>query len=419
MGEITIHARQIEMVPLTSLKGYDRNHRGHPKAQVDAIADIVRDSGWTTPLLIDDDDVILAGHGRIEVAKKLKMAEVPCVRVSGLTEDQRKSLRISDNKTPEGALWLEDMLRLDIGDLRDSGFNLELTGFSSLELTNLFGTLTGETDPDEEPDAPETPVAQAGDLWRMGDHILVCGDSTDPAVVERALAGSRPQLCIADQPYGTHYKSGRRGTEFLVDGSNRSTGDVRNDHRADWREAYLLFQGDVLYVWHSPLEAATVQKSVEAAGFELRSQIIWRKVQPVVGPPKGHYRWQHEAAFYCVRKGGNGHWSGSHKESTVWDADRPKRQDTGHSTQKPVALWQKPIENHTLPGGHVFDPFAGSGVLTIACQMTKRIAHSIEIDPGHCDRHLLRFANFTGLPATLDGTGETFEEVKARRAEVV
>jgi DNA modification methylase len=321
------------------------------------------------------------------------MGKVPTIVLKGLTEDDWRALTIWDNKSGLMGTFDQDLLRLELGSLEQSGFDLSLTGFSTLELTGIFSTREGLTDPDDEPDAPSFPVAQLGDVWTLGEHTLVCGDATDKAAVDIALAGSRPHLCISDPPYGTHYRS--------------------------WREAWALFGGDVLYVWHSPLEALTVQQGIEAQDFDLRSQIIWRKVQPVVGPPNGQYRWQHESCFFAVRKGKNAHWTGSRKESTVWEADRPKRQDTGHSTQKPVELWRKPIENCSAVGEHVYDPFAGSGVAIIACQMTKRVAHCIEIEPGHVDRCLVRFAGFSGIAPVLAETGETFEQVKARRSEVV
>lgn len=419
MAEIVIHSRQVEMLPLSDLKGYDKNARTHPDGQVASLANIIRDSGFTNPVLIDDEDVIIAGHGRVLAAKKLKMAEVPCVRVSGLTPEQIKALRLSDNQTGLLSGWDDALLRVELADLQASGFDLSLTGFTSLELTGLFATQEGATDPDDVPEVPAAPVSQIGDAWDLGVHRLVCGDCTDGATVALALNGARPMLAVADPPYGTNYRSARRGTEFLVDGAKRANGDVRNDTRADWREAWTLYGGDVIYVWHNPLEALIVQQGLEANGFELRAQIIWRKNTMVIGPPKGHYHWRHEAAFYCVRKGRTGHWSGTRKEDTVWDVDRPKKSETGHSTQKPVELWRRPIENHTSPGDHVYDPFAGSGVCIIAAQMTKRVAHCIEIEPSHVDRCLLRFAAFTGVAPVLVETGETFEEVKARRLEVV
>lgn len=419
MAELTIHAKDAERRSIGDLLPYARNSRKHTPETTSALVRGLQEFGWTYPVLIDEDGGVLAGHGRILAAHKLKMTEVPVIVARGWSEERKRAYIIWDNKSSDLTKFDPDILRMELGSLTDSGFDISLTGFSSLELSDLFSLVSGETDPDDEPEAPPVPVSEIGDVWLLGDHVLVVGDATDPGTVEKCLRGSRPMLAIADPPYGTRYKSARRGTEFLVDGSNRSKGDVQNDHKADWREAWALYGGDVLYVWHSPLAALEVQQGIEAAGFDLRSQIIWRKVQPVVGPPKGHYRWQHECAFYAVRKGKTGHWSGSHKESTVWEADRPKRNDSGHSTQKPVSLWQKPIENHTVPGAHVFDPFAGSGVCTIACQMTKRIAHSIEIDPSHCDRHLIRFEKFSGIAPTLAETGETFETVRARRSEVV
>lgn len=415
MAEVVIHSRQVEMIPLEALKGYEKNARTHPDTQIASLVAIIRDSGFTNPLLIDDDDVIVGGHGRAIAARKLKMTEVPCVRLSGLTPEQLKSIRLSDNATGLASGWNDALLKLELSDLASAGFDLALTGFSSLELTSIFSTQEGMTDPDDVPEAPAQPVSVLGDLWRLGDHWLVCGDATTPATVEMVLRGADPMLAVTDPPYGVNYRSARRGTEFLVDGAKRAHGDVRNDTRADWREAWALYRGDVIYVWHNPLESLLIQQGLEAQAFELRAQIIWRKNSIVIGPPKGHYHWRHESAVYCVRKGKTGHWSGTRKEDTVWDVDRPKKSDTGHSTQKPIELWRRPIENHTAPGDHIYDPFAGAGVAIVAAQMTKRIAHCIEIDPSHVDRCLIRFAAFTGLSPILAETGETFDQVRERR----
>jgi len=419
MADIPFVAEQIERRPVAALVPYARNSRVHTPESVDKLAAGMREWGWTTPILVDEDDGIIAGHGRVMAAQKLKLVEVPVIVARGWSDEKKRAYVIWDNRSAELSSFDDAMLRLELTELKGIGFDLSLTGFSSPDLTKLFATYDGPADPDE--DAPDVSVAvsQPGDLWRLGEHWLICGDATDPATVERVLGGAKPHIMTTDQPYGTNYRAARRGSEFLNDGTNRSRADVRNDDRADWREAWALFGGDVAYVWHSPLEAATVQAGLEANAFEIRSQIIWRKVQAVVGPPKGHYRWQHEACFYAVRKGRNGHWQGSHKQNSVWEADRPKRNDTGHATQKPVELFTKALENNSEPGEHCYDPFVGSGTSVIAAQMTKRICHAVEIDPEHVDRAALRFAAFTGTAPILAETGETWEQVKARRSEVL
>lgn len=411
---VKVHAHQIEMIPLDALKGYERNARTHPEDQINSLVAIIRDAGFTNPLLVDDEDVIIAGHGRALAARKLKMTEVPCVRVSGLTEEQIKSLRISDNRVGLGSGWDDGLLKLELTDLQASGFDLSLTGFSSLELTGLFATREGDTDPDDAPEAPAVPVSRLGDLWRLGEHWLICGDCTDKATVEKVLGGARPLLMVTDPPYGVEYDPAWRSTEIPQVGKwkapNRARGAVQNDGRADWREAWALFSGDVAYVWHSGKHGAVVQVSLEACEFEIRSQIVWSKTSFAVG--RGHYHWQHETCLYGVR--GNGHWAGDRKQSTVWPIEALKKSDTGHGTQKPVECMARPIRNNSKVGDHVYEPFSGSGTTIIAGQMNKRIVHAIELNPAYVDVAVRRWEQFTGEKAALE-TGESFEQVKARR----
>lgn len=414
--EIVVHASQVEMLPVEVLKGYEKNARTHPETQVKVLADIIREHGFTTPLLVDDEDVIIAGHGRLLAARKLKMSEVPCVRVSGLTEDQVKALRISDNQTGLLSGWDEALLKIELGDLQAGGFDLSLTGFGSLELTNLFSTAEGRTDPDDTPEPPAVPTSVLGDLWLLGDHRLVCGDCTDKATVELVLEGQRPKLLISDPPYGVEYDPSFRNRALRADGSKiggRAVGKVLNDDRADWREAWALFPGDVAYIWHGGLHAGTVAESLQATGFELRAQIIWNKSVMVIG--RGHFHWKHEPCWYAVRKGGNGNWRGDRKQTTVWDIEH-RKSESGHGTQKPVEAMARPIRLNTEPGDRVYDPFLGSGTTLIAAQMNKRICHGCELNPAYADVIVRRFEEFTGQTAVLADTGETFEQVKQRRA---
>lgn len=416
MPEIVVHSRQVEMLPLDALKSYEKNARTHPDNQITTLVNIIRDSGFTNPVLIDDDDVIIAGHGRVAAANKLKMTEVPCVRVSGLTPEQIKALRLSDNQSGLLSGYDDAILRLELGDLQASGFDLSLTGFTSLDLSKLFAVESGETDPDEVPETPKVPASRLGDLWRLGEHYLVNGDCTNPTAVAAALAGHKPPIMITDSPYGVSYDANWRNEAMRADGSpsdGRAIGKVKNDERVDWREAWALFPGDVAYCWHADRHASSVQASLEAVGFEIRSQIIWAKTRFAIG--RGHYHWQHEPCWYAVKKGKTAHWVGDRKQSTLWEISHVKS-ETGHSTQKPIECMKRPIENNSEPGGHIYEPFSGSGTLIIAAQMTKRVAHALEIESSYVDVSILRWQNFTGQQATLSETGETYAQVKERRS---
>lgn len=415
MPEVTFMAEQVERRPTDALVPYARNARTHSPEQVGQIAASMREFGWTYPVLVDEEDSIIAGHGRVLAAQKLKLPEVPVMVARGWSEAQKKAYILADNKLAENAGWDEALLRVELADLQAEGFDLSLTGFSSLELTGLFSTQDGNTDPDETPEPPATPTSQAGDLWRLGDHRLICGDCTDKATVERVLDGQKPHLMVTDPPYGVEYDPAWR-SKALQDGARRAEGLVQNDDRDDWREAWALFPGDVAYVWHAPHRAPEVLASLEAVALLRRWHIIWNKSRQVLG--RGHYHLKHEACWYAIREGANGHWSGDRKQTTVWDIDHA-RSETGHGTQKPVEAMARPIRNNSQPGDRVYDPFMGSGTTIIAAQMNKRIAHGCELSPAYVDVCLQRFAAFTGQQPVLAETGETFEQVKARRLEVI
>jgi DNA modification methylase len=290
-----------------------------------------------------------------------------------------------------------------------------LTGFNPDEIaTFLLDHTGGLTDPDQIPDVPERPVSRPGDVWRLGRHVLVCGDSTDADVVQSALAGVSPHLMVTDPPYGVKYDPAWRNRAGL--GATKRVGTVENDHRADWREAWSLFPGEVAYVWHGALHAPTVAESLTACGFEIRAQIIWAKERLVMG--RGHYHWQHEPAWYAVR--GTGHWSGDRKQTTLWQiASRGQDAETTHGTQKPVECMKRPIENNSSPGQAVYEPFSGSGTTIIAAEMTGRACHAIELSPAYVDVAVLRWQAFTGEQAMLGSGRSSFTAVSASRFEEV
>jgi DNA modification methylase len=402
-------ASVAELVP------YARNARTHSEAQVAQIAASIREFGFTNPILVDGDRGIIAGHGRLLAARKLGLTEVPTIELSHLTEAQRRAYILADNRLALSAGWDDDLLRIELGELQAEGFDLSLTGFDLGEIEALFAApTTGLTDPDEVPEAPAVPVSRPGDLWQLGRHRLVCGDATDAATVARLLAGVQPHLMVTDPPYGVAYDPAWRNRAGVS--TTQRTGKVENDHRADWREVWALFPGEVVYVWHGALHATTVAESLTASGFEIRAQIIWAKDRLVLG--RGHYHWQHEPCWYAVR--GTGHWSGDRKQTTLWQiASRGQDAETVHGTQKPAECMRRPIENNSSPGQAVYEPFSGSGTTIIAAEMSGRCCHALELSPAYVDVAVLRWQAFTGLVATLEGDGRSFAEVAAQRAEAV
>jgi len=403
----------IDYRPIGELIPYAKNARTHDDAHVAQIAASIRAFGWTNPILVDGENGVIAGHGRLLAARKLGMATVPVIELDGLSEAEKRAYIIADNKIALNAGWDTEMLALEIGDLGDLGFDLSLTGFGDEEIATLLNSGNpGLTDPDDVPEVPETPVSRIGDVWLLGRHRLVCGDSTRKEDVERALGGVRPHLMVTDPPYGVNYDPGWRENAGLTDGSVIARGKVLNDDRADWREAWALFPGDVAYVWHGALHATTVAQSLEACGFAVRSVIIWDKTRLVIG--RGDYHWQHEPAAYCVRKGKSGHWSGGRNQTTVWQIPH-RRNASGHGTEKPVECMKRPIENNSSSGQAVYEPFSGSGTTIIAAEMTGRSCHAIELNPAYVDVAIRRWQDFTGEEAVLEGSGLSFLSVAGER----
>jgi DNA modification methylase len=399
-----------------SLAPYANNARTHTPEQVAQIARSIEAWGWTNPILIDDAGGIIAGHGRVLAAKALGYIDVPVVIATGWSEAEKRAYVIADNQLALAAGWDEETLRAELGALEADGFDLDLIGFGEDELGRLLAPpeTDGLTDPDDAPDVPDEPVTVAGDLWVLGRHRLVCGDCTLADTVLRVLGEVRPHLMVTDPPYGVEYDADWRNHTSDLGRSARAVGKVVNDDRADWREAWALFMGDVAYVWHAGNKAHLVAEGLIESGLEVRAQIIWGKNQLVIS--RGHYHPQHEPCWYAVRaKGGTGHWSGDRTQSTLWHIDKPRKSETGHSTQKPVECMKRPIENNSSPGQAVYEPFSGSGTTIIAAEMTARACYAIEIDPGYCDVAVQRWQDFTGEAATLDGDGRSFAEIAAER----
>lgn len=408
----------IEHWPVERLLPYAANARTHPDDQVAQIAGSIAEFGFNVPCLVDERGVLVAGHGRLLAARKLGITEVPVIRLDHLTDAQARAFRIADNQIAVNAGWDDATLSAELARLKEDGVDLELLGFPESELDRLLDRLGGESgasgDEDEVPEPPVEPVTRPGDLWLLGDNRLLCGDATVMTDVDRLLAGIVPHLMVTDPPYGVDYDPSWRN-EAGVSATTR-TGRVTNDDRADWREAWARFPGDVAYVWHAGVHARTVAESLEAAGFAVRSQIIWAKPRFVLG--RGDYHWQHEPCFYAVRKGSTGHWQGARDQSTLWTIGATGDEDeaTVHGTQKPVECMRRPVLNNSAKSDMVYEPFAGSGTTMIAAETVGRRCVAMEIDPRYCDVVVDRWQKFTGGTAVLDGEGLAFDEAKAARA---
>ncbi|WP_103256403.1 site-specific DNA-methyltransferase [Tabrizicola aquatica] len=402
----------IDYRPIEALIPYARNARTHSEAQVALIAGSIREYGFTSPVLVDGENGVIAGHGRVMAARKLGLAKVPVIELAHLTEAQKRAYILADNKLAEQAGWDKALLALELGDLQDMAVDLTSLGFDAAELDALLRS--GETDEREDdiPPVPVVPVSQPGDLWLLGTHRLICGDATDAATVARVLNGVRPHLMVTDPPYGVAYDPNWRNEAGAA--RTRRTGKVLNDHRADWREAWALFPGDVAYVWHGALHATTVAESLTACGFAIRSQIIWAKERLVLS--RGDYHWQHEPAWYAVREKATGHWSGDRKQTTLWSIpSRDQDAATVHGTQKPVECMRRPMLNNSSPGQAIYEPFSGSGTSIIAAESCGRHCHAVELDPAYVDVAVERWQAFTGREAVLDGDGRSFAAVRAER----
>lgn len=400
--------QEIEQIKTADLVPYARNAKKHDEAQVAKLAGSIREFGFNNPVLIDSDNGIIAGHGRVMAAQKLGLVSVPCLRLSHLSETQKRAYILADNRLAElGGGWDAEMLKLELADLGDLDVDLDGIGFGADDLQDLELSEEPEaSDVDAEPQIDKAEELRAkwgvepGQLWELGDHRLLCGDSTKKEDVDKALGGASPLLMVTDPPYGVNYDASWR-VEAGVNKpwQTRAEGKVENDDKADWTETWELFEGAVAYVWHGGLHAKVVAESLEKSGFAIRSQIIWAKPSLVMG--RGHYHWQHEPCWYAVRKNETGIWNGDRKQATVWDIANMHRTQgsvddgkTFHSTQKPVECMARPIRNHDSE--FVYEPFSGSGTTIIACEQLGRKCRAIEISPAYVSVALQRWADATG-----------------------
>lgn len=420
-------AANVELWPLERIIPYDKNPRQHSPEQIDLIAKSMIEDGVTAPCLVDEDGILIYGHGRRMAAEKNAFARYPVVVARGWSEEKKRAYRIKDNSYALLSTWSPDLLRVELSELSNAGYDMPLLGFDQVQLVSFLSVPSG-ADPERTPEPTDKPITKVGDVWLMGKHRILCGDSTKAEDVERIMDGKRPNLMVTDPPYGVNYDPMWRNRVKRQDGSlvgAKAVGEVHNDGRDDWREAWAHFPGDVCYVWHGGLHSSNVQLSLESVELMPRAQIIWAKQQFVIG--RGDYHWQHECAWYAVRKGGKGWWAGDRKQSTVWQIDAPSgwRQVTEgpdahtgiHSTQKPIECMRRPMQNNSRAGDYVYEPFSGSGTTIIAAEMMNRYCLAIELRAVYVDVAVKRWQDFSKGEATLEGDGRTFAEIAKARAK--
>lgn len=432
---------RIEYIDPRELIPYVNNARVHPESQIKKLMASIREFGFVVPVMIDENKNILKGHGATVAAIRLELEKIPCIFAEEMSEAQRKAYIIADNRLAEDSKWDKEILTSEMLRLRDDfGIELELTGFERREILVLkLDNIGGYAPEDEEVKLEPVAVSRPGDIWIMGEHRLICGDCTDAAVVDKLLKGIRPHLMVTDPPYGVKYDPTWRKDAGISD--SERTGKVLNDDRADWREAWELFPGDVAYIWHGSLHGLTVAESLRTNDFVLRSQIIWVKPQLILS--RGDIHWQHEscwyavkhddeicpdlpgycpgdydACWYAVREREVSHWQGSRKISSVWEIDYADQDtNTTHGTQKPVECMRRPILNNSRVNEYVYEPFSGSGTTIIAAHSCRRRCLAVELNPLYVDMAVRRWQRFTSLSATLEGDGQTFDKLGRVRRE--
>lgn len=405
--------KNVKMVAVNDLIPYARNSRTHSPEQVDQIAASIREWGWTTPVLTDEEGMIIAGHGRVMAAKKLGLNEVPVMTAIGWTDAQKKAYVLADNKLALNAGWDVDLLKVELAELKAFDFDLPLTGFSDTEIATFLADKTeGLTDPDDVPEPPANPVTVLGDVWVMGNHRLMCGDSTSIDAMQALVKGQLVDMWLTDPPYNVAYE-----------GKTKDALKIKNDSMADdqfrtfLRDACVtastvMKPGAVFYIWHADSEGYNFRGACRDAGWTVRQCLIWKKSTMVMG--RQDYHWKHEPCLYGWKDGASHLWATDRKQTTILEFDKPTRNGE-HPTMKPVELFAYQMLNNTKGGDIVLDSFGGSGTTVIACEQHGRFSRLMELDPVYCDVTVKRWQEFTGQKAVLESSGQTFEEVADQR----
>ena len=394
-----------------SLIPYARNARTHSDMQVAQIAASIKEFGFLNPIVIAEDNTILCGHGRLMAAQKLGLKKVPCVKESHLTETQRRAFIIADNKLSLNAGWDNELLSVELTELQGADFDLDLLGFDEKELSQLFdeGNKIQEDEFDVETELTKPTFSKSGDIWSLGRHRLVCGDSTKEETYKRLMGKKKANLVMTDPPYNVDYQG--------------SAGKIKNDNMESDKFYQFLFDAFVnmeqamasdasIYVFHADTEGLNFRKAFIDAGFYLSGCCIWKKPSLVLG--RSPYQWQHEPCLYGWKKKGKHQWYSGRKETTVWEFEKSKK-NSEHPTMKPIPLLAYPITNSTMSNAIVLDPFGGSGSTLIACEQTDRICYTIELDEKFCDvivnRYLEQIGTDTEIKVIRDGKTFSYQEV--------
>jgi len=395
-------ADKIEQWPTAKLLPYARNARTHSDDQVAQIAASIAEFGFTNPILAGSDGIIVAGHGRLAAAQKLGLDVVPVVVLDHLSATQRRALVIADNRIAENAGWDDAMLRIEIATLQDDDFDVSLTGFDADALAELMAgdepDNDGQSDEDAVPEVGETPISRPGDVWIMGSHRLLCGDSTVAESYDVLLQGSPVDMVFTDPPYNVNYANSAKDK---MRGKDRA---ILNDNLGDGFYDFLLAaltqmvthcRGGI-YVAMSSSELDVLQSAFRAAGGKWSTFIIWAKNTFTLG--RADYQRQYEPILYGWPEGAQRHWCGDRDQGDVWNIKKPQKNDL-HPTMKPVELVERAIRNSSRPGNVVLDPFGGSGTTLIAAEKSGRVARLIELDPKYVDVIVRRWEEFTGKQA--------------------
>ena len=396
---------QVKLTKVSGLIPYARNARTHSDDQVKQIAASIREFGFNNPILIRDDLTVIAGHGRLAAAKVLGLEEVPTISLSHLSPTQVRAYVLADNKLAMNAGWDDEMLALELEELGMEGFDVALTGFDEVEIAGLLADKTEEglTDEDDVPDKNEDSVTKTGDVWVLGKHRVMCGDSTMIDNFNKLMSSGTADLLHTDPPYGVDYEG--------VNNDHLKAESLRNFIKDVLTNCFIsMKEGSNAYVWHPDIHAYEFIGAFRDSGFiqAKPSTIQWLKSSLVLS--QGDYHLINEPCLYGWKEGSGRVRVEDRTQTTVWSFDKPKR-SKDHPTMKPVELCERAITNSSIPGHVVLDAFAGSGSTLIACEKTGRINRSMELDPKYCDVIVRRWQDFTGKKAVLESSGKTFNEL--------
>jgi DNA modification methylase len=409
-------ADKIEQWPIDRLLPYARNARTHSPEQVAQIAASIAEFGFVNPCLVGTDGILVAGHGRLAAARRLGLSSIPVVVLDHLTPTQRRALVITDNQLALKAGWDEELLRLELEELRLEDFDLSLTGFDPDELEDLLApeetTTEGQTDDDQAPEVPDVPVSQPGDLWVLGNHRVLCGDATVADHYPQLLGSEAADMVFCDPPYGVNYansaKDKLRGKDRPI--LNDNLGEQFGPFLEATLTPMLRHCRGAIYIAMSSSELDTLQSAFRAAGGKWSTFIIWAKHTFTLG--RADYQRQYEPILYGWREGAQRHWCGDRNQGDVWNFNKPVKNDL-HPTMKPVELVERALRNSSRPGDVVLDAFGGSGSTLIACEKTGRRCRMMELDPKYVDTIIRRWQQWSGKKATRARDGVAFDALRA------